>query len=160
MSGKSKSNIAKKLAFERKQNKDGSPIPKYVDLLEVDKPIGRYREMGRSVVFDGHGSEDALVVEIVPAHRGRFLPLAVPRWRSPEPFLRRFDHAQVLHGSALDTGHMRSTVHIGDIKKTFTIFEIPPGRNNRRPRPGRQRHRIETPGLFDMNQDFVAEYIK
>ena len=39
MSGKSKSNIAKKLAFERKQNKDGSPNSKYVDLLEVDKPI-------------------------------------------------------------------------------------------------------------------------
>jgi hypothetical protein len=41
MSGKSKpiSNSAKKLAFERKQNKDGSSNPKYVDLLEVDKPI-------------------------------------------------------------------------------------------------------------------------
>jgi hypothetical protein len=39
MSGKSKSNIAKKLAFERKLNKDGSSNPKYVDLLEVDKPI-------------------------------------------------------------------------------------------------------------------------
>jgi hypothetical protein len=39
MSGKSKSNIAKKMAFERKQNKDGSSNPKYVDLLEVDKPI-------------------------------------------------------------------------------------------------------------------------
>ena len=39
MSGKSKSNIAKKLAFERKLNKDGSTNPKYVDLLEVDKPI-------------------------------------------------------------------------------------------------------------------------
>jgi len=39
MSGKSKSNIAKKLAFERKQNKDGSNNPKYVDLLDVDKPI-------------------------------------------------------------------------------------------------------------------------
>ena len=39
MSGKSKSNIAKKLAFERKQNKDGSSNSKYVDLLEVDKPI-------------------------------------------------------------------------------------------------------------------------
>lgn len=39
MSGKSKSNIAKKLAFERKLAKDGSPNPKYVDLLEVDKPI-------------------------------------------------------------------------------------------------------------------------
>jgi hypothetical protein len=39
MSGKSKSNIAKKLAFDRKLAKDGSPNPKYVDLLEVDKPI-------------------------------------------------------------------------------------------------------------------------
>ena len=39
MSGKSKSNAAKKLAFERKQNKDGSNNPKYVDLLDVDKPI-------------------------------------------------------------------------------------------------------------------------
>ena len=39
MSGKSKSNIAKKLAFERKLAKDGSTNPKYVDLLEVDKPI-------------------------------------------------------------------------------------------------------------------------
>jgi hypothetical protein len=39
MSGKSKSNIAKKLAFERKLSKDGSSNPKYVDLLEVDKPI-------------------------------------------------------------------------------------------------------------------------
>lgn len=39
MSGKSKSNIAKKLAFDRKLAKDGSPNPKYVDLLDVDKPI-------------------------------------------------------------------------------------------------------------------------
>ena len=39
MSGKSKSNIAKKLAFERKLAKDGSTNLKYVDLLEVDKPI-------------------------------------------------------------------------------------------------------------------------
>jgi len=39
MSGKSKSNIAKKLAFDRKLSKDGSPNPKYVDLLDVDKPI-------------------------------------------------------------------------------------------------------------------------
>jgi len=39
MSGKSKFNAAKKLAFERKEKKDGSPNPKYVDLLEVDKPI-------------------------------------------------------------------------------------------------------------------------
>ena len=39
MSGKSKSNIAKKLAFERKLSKDGSSNPKYVDLLEVDKSI-------------------------------------------------------------------------------------------------------------------------
>jgi Family of unknown function (DUF5832) len=35
----SKSNVAKKLAFERKQKADGSPNPKYVDILEVDKPI-------------------------------------------------------------------------------------------------------------------------
>jgi hypothetical protein len=39
MSGKSKSNASKKIAFERKERKDGSPNPKYVDLLEVDKPI-------------------------------------------------------------------------------------------------------------------------
>ena len=39
MSGKSKSNIAKKLAYERKQNKDGLINPKYVDLLDVDKSI-------------------------------------------------------------------------------------------------------------------------
>lgn len=39
MSGKSKSNVAKKLAFERKLRKDGSDNPKYVDLLELDKPI-------------------------------------------------------------------------------------------------------------------------
>ena len=39
MSGKSKSNIAKKLAFDRKLTKDGSPNPKYVDLLDVDKSI-------------------------------------------------------------------------------------------------------------------------
>lgn len=30
---------SKKLAFERKEKKDGTPNPKYVDLLEVDKPI-------------------------------------------------------------------------------------------------------------------------
>ena len=34
----SKNNAAKK-GFERKQKKDGSPNPKYVDLLDVDKPI-------------------------------------------------------------------------------------------------------------------------
>ena len=39
MSGKTKYNAAKKMAFERKQTKDGSPNPKYVDLLDVDKPI-------------------------------------------------------------------------------------------------------------------------
>ena len=39
MSGKSKSNVAKKLAFERKLRKDGSENPKYVDLLELDNPI-------------------------------------------------------------------------------------------------------------------------
>jgi len=39
MSGKSKSNVAKKLAFERKSRNDGSANPKYVDLLELDKPI-------------------------------------------------------------------------------------------------------------------------
>jgi hypothetical protein len=32
-------NKNKKHAFERKQRKDGTPNPKYVDLLEVDKPI-------------------------------------------------------------------------------------------------------------------------
>jgi len=35
----SKSNVAKKLAFERKQRADGSSNPKYVDVLEVDKPL-------------------------------------------------------------------------------------------------------------------------
>jgi hypothetical protein len=39
MSGKTKYNASKKMAFERKQNKDGSPNAKYVDLLDVDKPI-------------------------------------------------------------------------------------------------------------------------
>jgi len=39
MSGKSKNNGSKKIAFERKEKKDGSPNTKYVDLLEVDKPI-------------------------------------------------------------------------------------------------------------------------
>jgi hypothetical protein len=39
MSGKSKTNSSKKIGFERKEKKDGSPNPKYVDLLEVDKPI-------------------------------------------------------------------------------------------------------------------------
>jgi hypothetical protein len=39
MSGKSKSNVAKKLAFERKLRNDGSANPKYADLLELDKPI-------------------------------------------------------------------------------------------------------------------------
>ena len=34
----SKNNPNKK-GFERKLKKDGSPNPKYVDLLEVDKPI-------------------------------------------------------------------------------------------------------------------------
>jgi hypothetical protein len=34
----SKNNASKK-AFERKENKDGKPNTKYVDLLEVDKPI-------------------------------------------------------------------------------------------------------------------------
>jgi len=38
----SKTNASKK-AFERKEKKDGTPNPKYVDLLEVDKPIaGQY----------------------------------------------------------------------------------------------------------------------
>jgi hypothetical protein len=37
MSNKSKS--SKKQAFERRQTKDGGPNPKYVDLLDVDKPI-------------------------------------------------------------------------------------------------------------------------
>jgi hypothetical protein len=40
MSGKiSKTNSSKKISFERKEKKDGSSNPKYVDLLEVDKPI-------------------------------------------------------------------------------------------------------------------------
>ena len=41
MSGKSKhvSGSAKKTAFDRKLTKDGSENPKYVDLLDVDKPI-------------------------------------------------------------------------------------------------------------------------
>ena len=38
----SKTNASKK-AFERKEKKNGTPNPKYVDLLEVDKPIaGQY----------------------------------------------------------------------------------------------------------------------
>jgi hypothetical protein len=32
-------NTSSKKGFERKQKKDGSPNPKYVDLLDVDKPI-------------------------------------------------------------------------------------------------------------------------
>ena len=39
MSGKPKSNSSKKLSFERKDKKDGTPNPKYVDLLEVDKTM-------------------------------------------------------------------------------------------------------------------------
>jgi len=39
MSSKTKTNASKNLPFERKDKKDGSPNPKYVDLLEVDKPI-------------------------------------------------------------------------------------------------------------------------
>ena len=40
MSGKSKPvSNSKKLPFDRKLTKDGSPNPKYVDLLDVDKPI-------------------------------------------------------------------------------------------------------------------------
>jgi len=40
MSGKSKPvSNSKKLPFDRKLAKDGSPNPKYVDLLDVDKPI-------------------------------------------------------------------------------------------------------------------------
>jgi hypothetical protein len=39
MSGKTKSTGGKKSAFEKKTKKDGSPNPKYVDLLEVDKSI-------------------------------------------------------------------------------------------------------------------------
>jgi Family of unknown function (DUF5832) len=35
----SKSNAAKKLAFERKLRADGTDNPKYVDVLEVDKPL-------------------------------------------------------------------------------------------------------------------------
>ena len=36
---KSKTNSNKNLGFERKEKKNGTPNPKYVDLLEVDKPI-------------------------------------------------------------------------------------------------------------------------
>ena len=38
MSGKTKTS-SKKTSFERKEKKDGAPNPKYVDLLEIDKPI-------------------------------------------------------------------------------------------------------------------------
>ena len=38
MSGKTKTS-SKKTSFERKEKKDGTPNPKYVDLLEIDKPI-------------------------------------------------------------------------------------------------------------------------
>ena len=31
--------MSKKKAFEKKLNKDGTPNRKYVDLLQVDKPI-------------------------------------------------------------------------------------------------------------------------
>jgi hypothetical protein len=39
MTRNNKTNNPKKQGFERKLKKDGSPNPKYVDLLEVDKPI-------------------------------------------------------------------------------------------------------------------------
>lgn len=39
MSGKTKSTGAKKSSYEKKTKKDGSPNQKYIDLLEVDKPI-------------------------------------------------------------------------------------------------------------------------
>jgi hypothetical protein len=39
MGSKNKSNNSKKQGFERKLRKDGTPNPKYVDLLELDKPI-------------------------------------------------------------------------------------------------------------------------
>jgi hypothetical protein len=39
MSGKTKSTGAKKSSYEKKSKKDGTPNPKYIDLLEVDKPI-------------------------------------------------------------------------------------------------------------------------
>jgi len=39
MSGKTKSTGAKKSSYEKKSKKDGSPNPKYIDLLDVDKPI-------------------------------------------------------------------------------------------------------------------------
>jgi hypothetical protein len=38
MSGKTKTS-SKKASFEKREKKDGSPNPKYVDLLEIDKPI-------------------------------------------------------------------------------------------------------------------------
>ena len=39
MSGKTKTTGAKKSSYEKKSKKDGTPNPKYIDLLEVDKPI-------------------------------------------------------------------------------------------------------------------------
>lgn len=39
MSGKSKSTVTKKSSFEKRLKKDGTPNQKYIDLLEVDKPI-------------------------------------------------------------------------------------------------------------------------
>lgn len=39
MSGKTKSTGAKKSSYEKKTKKDGTPNQKYIDLLEVDKPI-------------------------------------------------------------------------------------------------------------------------
>jgi len=39
MSSKSKSTGAKKSCYEKQLKKDGTPNPKYIDLLEVDKPI-------------------------------------------------------------------------------------------------------------------------
>jgi hypothetical protein len=39
MSGKTKTTGAKKSSLEKMLKKDGSPNPKYIDLLEVDKPI-------------------------------------------------------------------------------------------------------------------------
>jgi hypothetical protein len=39
MNGKNKPNFSKKVPFERKDKSDGTPNPKYVDLLDVDKPI-------------------------------------------------------------------------------------------------------------------------
>ena len=48
-------NVSGKKGFERRLKKDGSPNPKYVDLLEVDKPIaGQSFGSGATVKFIGN----------------------------------------------------------------------------------------------------------